>query len=46
MTISGKHQFEDLQRTQKKAKGLPLREITPQQKWVYENELKNWEMRF
>ena len=33
-------------RNWKKHKGLPLREITPQNKWVYENELKNWENSF
>lgn len=33
-------------RTWKENKGLPLREITPQNKWVYENELKNWENSF
>ena len=33
-------------RTWKETKGLPLREITPQNKWVYENELKNWENSF
>lgn len=30
-------------RTCKDTKGLPLREIIPQNKWVYENELKKWE---
>jgi DNA-binding transcriptional MerR regulator len=33
-------------RTWKETKGLPLREITPQNKWVYENELKKWENSF
>lgn len=33
-------------RTWKEIKGLPLREITPQNKWVYENELKKWENSF
>lgn len=33
-------------RTWKDTKGLPLREITPQNKWVYENELKKWETSF
>jgi len=32
--------------TWKKTKGLPLIEITPQQKWVYENELETWENSF
>ena len=27
-------------RTWKETKGLPLREISPQNKWVYENDLK------
>ena len=33
-------------RTWKETKGLPLREITPQNKWVYENDLKEWENKF
>ena len=33
-------------RTWKETKGLPLREITPQNKWVYENELLKWERKF
>ena len=33
-------------RTWKRTKGLPLREITPQNKWVYEKELKSWENSF
>jgi len=33
-------------RNWRETKGLPLREITPQNKWVYENELKKWETSF
>ncbi len=33
-------------RTWKETKGLPLREISPQNKWVYENDLKEWELTF
>ena len=33
-------------RTWKETKGLPLREISPQNKWVYENDLKEWENKF
>jgi len=29
-----------------KKKNLPLIEITPQQKWIYKEDLRNWERSF
>lgn len=29
-----------------KSKKLPLIEITPQQKWIYKEDLRNWERSF
>lgn len=30
----------------KRNKGLPITEITPQKKWVYKDDLENWENTF